>query len=302
MTRVVAIATLGLWVGATLLLSQHPRFSRPTLTHRLAPYLPGDAKHRLGLMPFSFESMRELAEPFAALLGGRIARGFGISEPLDQRLRRVHSELDGSGFRMRQLGLAVGFLVAASIIALALRPPAPVSLLLLVSAPLIGFLGAEQALSQRSQRWQRRLFLELPVVSEQIAMLLSAGFSLGAALHRVTERGNGACAADLARALRRVAQGVDTATALREWAELAQVPAVERLTSVLALNHQASNLDRLMADETEALRREVQRELIASIEKSAQAVWIPVTVATLLPGTIFLAVPFFEAMRLFGSP
>jgi hypothetical protein len=30
-------------------------------------------------------------------------------------------------------------------------------------------------------------------------------------------------------------------------------------------------------------------------------VWIPVTVAALVPGVLFLAVPFVDALRLFGG-
>jgi hypothetical protein len=45
----------------------------------------------------------------------------------------------------------------------------------------------------------------------------------------------------------------------------------------------------------------VQRELIEQIERRAQQVWIPVTVATLVPGAVLLAVPFIEALRLFSS-
>jgi tight adherence protein C len=41
----------------------------------------------------------------------------------------------------------------------------------------------------------------------------------------------------------------------------------------------------------------VQREQVELIERRAQQVWIPVTVATLLPGVIFMAVPFVDAMR-----
>jgi hypothetical protein len=45
----------------------------------------------------------------------------------------------------------------------------------------------------------------------------------------------------------------------------------------------------------------VQRELIEQIERRAQQVWIPVTVATLVPGAVLLAVPFLEALRLFST-
>ncbi len=86
-----------------------------------------------------------------------------------------------------------------------------------------------------------------------------------------------------------------------EWAELAGVDALDRLVAVLALNSQAGDLGRLVSDEARAIRREVQRELIEQIERRAQQVWVPVTVATLVPGAVLLAVPFIEALRLFSS-
>jgi Flp pilus assembly protein TadB len=168
-------------------------------------------------------------------------------------------------------------------------------------APLLAFLILEQQISSASKRWQRSLFLELPVVSEQIGLLLSAGYSLSGALARVAQRSNGACARDLRRVISRVRQGLSETEALREWAALADVDAVDRLVHVLALNREASDLGRLISEEARAIRRDVHRELIERIEKRGQQVWIPVTVATLLPGVIFLAVPFTQALSLFSG-
>jgi hypothetical protein len=56
-----------------------------------------------------------------------------------------------------------------------------------------------------------------------------------------------------------------------------------------------------VADEARSIRREVHRQLIEEIERRAQQVWIPVTVATLVPGAVLLAVPFLEALRLFST-
>ena len=78
-------------------------------------------------------------------------------------------------------------------------------------------------------------------------------------------------------------------------------PALDRLVSVLALNRQAGDLGRLIGDEARSIRRDVHRELVETIERRGQQVWIPVTVATLVPGVIFLAVPFVEALRLFAN-
>ena len=96
-------------------------------------------------------------------------------------------------------------------------------------------------------------------------------------------------------------QGLSETAALEEWRATAGVLALDRLVSVLALNQEAADLGRLVSDEARAIRRDVHRELVAAVEKRAQQVWIPVTVATLLPGAIFLTVPFIEALRVFGA-
>ena len=189
----------------------------------------------------------------------------------------------------------------AFVVTAASRPPAPLAVLLLGGSPLLAFLLVEHQLARRSAAWQRRLFLELPIVSEQLGMLLSAGYSLGSALSRLAARGDGAVAQDLKVVVGRLRQGLDEVAALREWAAIARLPAVERLVSVLALNREAADLGRLISEEARTLRADVHRELIETIERRSQQVWIPVTVATLVPGVIFLAVPFTEAMQLFTS-
>jgi Flp pilus assembly protein TadB len=174
-------------------------------------------------------------------------------------------------------------------------------LVVVLSAPLLTFLVIEQGVAAASSARQRRLFLELPVLAEQLAMLLSAGYSLGAALSRLATRGTGACAEDLRRVVGRLRQGLSESEAVREWADIAGVPALDRLVPVMALNREASDLGRLLADEARSIRRDVQRELVETMERRAQSVWIPVTVATLVPGVIFLAIPFLEALRLFSG-
>ena len=89
--------------------------------------------------------------------------------------------------------------------------------------------------------------------------------------------------------------------ALEEWVDVSGVPAVRRLVGVLVLDREAGDLGRLITDESRATRREVHRELIETIERRSQQVWVPVTIATLVPGVLFLAVPFVAAMQLFTS-
>jgi tight adherence protein C len=245
--------------------------------------------------------VREVLGPLASSLGTRLSHLFGVSEELAVRLERVHSPLDVTGFRLRQLGWAVTAAALALVGVLAAAPPPALALLALLGLPLLAFLLVEQDLARRSAQWQRRLFLELPVVVEQLGMLLSAGYSLGAALARLSRRTEGAVAHDLRRVVGRTRQGVDERRALAEWAALASVPAVDRLVAVLALDREARDLGRLLTEEARTTRAEVHRELVETIERRGQQVWIPVTVATLLPGVLFLAVPFVEAMSLFTS-
>ena len=300
MNRTIVASGLAAWVGVTLLLSTTRWFSRAPLVERLRPYSLGGMaqRDRAGLL--SVESFRDAIGPLSGLIGERLARILGIAEDLEVRLRRVHSPLDATAFRVRQLGYAVAAFGVATLAVTASRPPLPIAMLFLLGGPLLAFLLLEQRLATASKTWQRRVFLELPVVAEQLAMLLSAGYSLTSALHRVATRGHGACAADLERVLSRMRQGLSDVDALREWAAVVQVEAVDRLVPVLALNREAGDLGRLLSEEARGIRRDVHRELVEAMERRGQQVWIPVTVATLLPGVVFLAVPFVTALQLFA--
>lgn len=301
MIRLLILVALLAGSGTTLVLSELRWFSRRPLDERLQPYVPGGWQRppRLGVL--SVGTFREVVRPLATVVGDLVGQVFGVRDDLTTRLARVHSPLDATALRVRQLGWAVAVFLGSALVVLVTAPPALFATLGLVGGPLLAFLVIEQQLITASTRWQRRLFLELPVVSEQIGMLLSAGYSLGGALERISLRGSGACARDLQRVGRRVRQGLSEAEALAEWAELADVAALHRLVGILALDRDTGDLGRLIADEARAVRREVHRQLITQIDRRAQQVWIPVTVATLVPGTLFLAVPFLQAMRLFGS-
>lgn len=293
-------------IGTTLVLSQHRWFARRSLTERLRPHAPAAAADggRAGLL--SVESFRDVIGPLAATAGGALARVVGIEEDLAARLRRVHSDLDPTAFRVRQLGWALASAAAVLLVGGAAASQSEEDLALGVlgltlAAPVLTFLVIEQHLARASAEWQRRTFAELPVVAEQLGMLLGAGYSLGGAISRIGRRGNGAIATDLGRVTNRIRHGLGEVEALREWAALVQVPELDRLVGILALNRETGDLGTLIADEARAMRREAQRRTITQIERRAQQVWIPVTVATLVPGVILMAVPFVSAAALWSA-
>lgn len=299
--RLVVLGGLGLWLGVALLVAPLRWFRRPPLVTRLRPYAPGGASHAPREGAFSIASLREIATPLSTAIGERLARMLGVGEELAVRLRRIHAPLDVAAFRIRQLGWSLVAVVLAAGGALAVGLPAAPTLVLLLVAPLLAFLVLEQQVVAASEARQRRLLLELPVVAEQLGMLLSAGWSLGAALGRLGERGHGVAAEDLRDVTTRMRQGLSDVAALREWADLAGVDALGRLVGVLSLNREASDLGALVAEEARAIRRDVHRELLEAIERKGQQVWIPVTVAALVPGAILIAVPFIHAMRAFAG-
>ena len=293
----LVLAGSALFAGLVLVLGELRWFSRRPLAVRLGPYLPGSASgsQRQGLL--SVGSFREAVGPLARSLGGRFSRLLGIVEDLDRRLGRVHSSLDVTAFRIRQIGWAVSGFGLGGAVTLLVRPPAALAVVFSFGGLLLPFLILEQQVTAASDRWKDAVRRELPVIAEQLGMLLASGYSLVAAMERVARRGGGTVSRDLGRVLIRIRQGVPTERALMEWADLAAVDAVDRLVAVLALNREASDLGRLIATEARAIRRDVQRELIVTIERRGQQVWIPVTVAALLPGAIFIGIPFTAALR-----
>jgi Flp pilus assembly protein TadB len=300
MTLSVVMA-MTVWVGATLLLGELRWGRRVSLAQRFAPYLPGSQGGRQAAAGGTVVSLRAFLSPIAQSIGSRVSHLFGVSEELALRLERIHSPIGIGAWRLRQLAWTLASFVAGALVVAAVRPPAFVALLFLIGLPLLAFLLLEHRVATESARWQRRLFLELPVVSEQLGMLLSAGYSVGAALDRLSRRGNGACATDLARVCSRIRHGLGEHAALDEWVLVSGVPAVRRLVAVLVLDREAGDLGHLITEEARATRREVHRELIETIERRSQQVWVPVTIATLVPGVLFLAVPFVAAMQLFTS-
>lgn len=301
MTWVVVASGLALWAGTTLLLSRVRWFARRSLHDRLRLYAPGGmaTRGRVGLL--SVESFSEVVGPLARSVGERLSKLFGVAEDLAVRLERIHSPLDVTAFRVRQTGWALAAFGATAGLVLVLRIPPLAAVGMLLGAPLLAFLLLEQQVALASERRKRRVFLELPVVSEQLGMLLSAGYSLTAALQRLANRGHGVVAEDLARVNARIRQGLSDVEALREWSDLAQAPGLDRLVPVLALNREATDLGRLISEEARALRKDAQRELVELVDRRAQQVWIPVTVATLIPGVIFLAIPFAVALTRFAG-
>lgn len=285
----LAVAT----VGASLLFAELRWFRRRSLLSRLRPYGPPGASP----MPTARRSpSASVLVPLVEQMLDRLTGALGIRDPLEVRLARANLHTTPSEFRSRQALHAVLALGIGGVAALSLRPGPVPGLLLVLGAPILAVLTDEQRVSGRIARRSGVLQLELPVVAEQLGILIDSGASLPSAIARVARRGRGAAAEDLHQVTLRIRGGTSESAALSEWAERTDVGAVRRLVAVLSLHREAGDLGRLISEEARAIRAETHRELVERIERRSQLVWIPVTVATLVPGLLFLAVPFVSAL------
>ncbi|MGQ0744762.1 MAG: type II secretion system F family protein [Acidimicrobiales bacterium] len=291
--------------GAMIALSALPRFRRRSLTERLLPHTPAGIAQSARRRPTrSRRETRAGAKDHPVEGFGRLAdvvvSGLGGFEPVATRLDRIGSESAIADFRIRQVAAALAGLVASAGLGWALAPGAIAGLALLLAGPAAGMMAMDRHLHRLGRKWQAQVETELPVVVEQMAMLVDAGYSTGAAMARIARRGRGLVAADLGRVANRVAQGLTETQALGEWAQRSDLASVRRLVRLLDRGTQTTELGRLLAGEARSLRTSLHRLTLARVERRAQTIWIPVTVAALVPGTIFLAVPFMHALTAFG--
>lgn len=294
MTHVEMVAVALFGVGLTMLFSELRFFARVPLVQRLRPYGPAVAGARV---PVSHSGvMSAVLLPVASSLGESLGRAVGLDTDLSLRLRRAGSHDDPTSFRLRQFTRAMIALACATAAVMLLRPAALLALLAVIGTPVLVALGEEQRLDRAASEREETVRAELPVVAEQLGVLLGAGFSLGSAIARMAERCSGAVSDDLDTVRRRIRQGLTEIEALREWADASDIDAVQRLVRVLVLHRETADLGALISDESRALRADSHRRLVESLERRSQMVWIPVTVATLIPGLIMLAVPFVAAM------
>ncbi len=215
---------------------------------------------------------------------------------LAARLREAGMAGSPFEFRLQQVGGAAAGLVASgtALGVMGVR-------LLLALAGALGVAAAVYGTSEyrlgRSTALRRtQITEELPIMAEQIGMLLASGMSLTSALDTAARRGNGICAEGLERVGARVAGGAAVEVALAEWADDAGSAAIRRFAGVLTLHEDATDVAALVSDEARAARMEAHRRLIAHIERRSEQVWIPVTVAALVPGCVLLAIPFSDAL------
>lgn len=281
--RLEAAALIMAWAGATVLLGLTNRCGSLGLPARWRRYQRGQGA------PAPWPSPDSRIGHWLAVEGvGRAA--------LAEQLRQAGSSLSPTEFRAHQLRSAILSTMAAGAVAGVLRLPAFVGLAALLTPGPTAVLLSNGAMTARARRHRRQVQECLPTMAQMLTAQLCSGSSLSKALVHLAGSGQGPLKADLLHICSRISQGMGELAALSEWAGGMSSAGAIRLVETLRAATHSGDLARLVRMEGRNLSEEAHRRRLAIIERRAQQVWIPVAVATLVPGAVLLLVPFVSAL------
>ena len=188
MNRIVVVAALVGGAGSTLVLSELRWFNRRPLSERIQPYVPGgwQLSRRQGLL--SVETFRDVVRPLAVAMGSLLGQVFGVREDLARRLMRIHSPLDPTALRLKQLAWAAAVFAGAAVFTLTIAPPPVFATLTLLGAPLLTFLVIEQQVNGPPH-----LFVNLRVGQLAISACGTFGVQMPDPLHALHHVDAGFC-------------------------------------------------------------------------------------------------------------
>ena len=181
---------------------------------------------------------------------GRIDRLLGgAGRPASWPLDRV---LDA-----KLLGLLVGIALGALI---AVRSPAPLTLLLAIVLAAAGFFLPDTLLYNAALKRREAIALELPDTLDQMSIAVDAGLGFDSAMLRVARAGKGVLAQELIRTLQDIQVGQSRREAYESLAERCGVPTLSRFirSAIQAEEYGIALADvlRTQADEMRVERRQ----------------------------------------------
>jgi len=289
---------LALGLGLWLLVGMVPRFGRPGLSARIAPYVvdvSADARELLE---------RRTANPlpvFGALFGPAASRiQSGLSELLGggqliaQRLRQAGLGMTVEEFRARQLiwsACGAGFAILASLALAGIQSvPLAAEIGFVIVAAVGGFLLRDYLLQRRARARLERMLKELPTVLEFMTLSLSAGEGILDALRRISRISRGELAAELCTVVGEVSSGLPLADSLNRLSSALRLPpltrAIEQINGAL---ERGTPLAEVLRAQAQDARDDAKRELLELSGKKEVTMLVPL-VFLILPTTIAVAI------------
>jgi tight adherence protein C len=304
--RAILVVGIGL-LGIATMVSCLPRFRRPTLVDRLAPYLGALGPRRSRLLNAERaggHGVMAALQPLLEDLGGRLQRLFGDDgRDLPGRLAAADSSLTTSGFRAEQATWALAGFIGGLVLSVALtitgRNVSPVAALVVaVAFSAIGIVARDRSLTRAVEARRDRAQSEFPTVVDMVCLAVTAGESLRGALELVATAGSGPLASELRMALRISRGGVPLTEALQGRAAQFGLPAFDRFVSaVIAAQERGLPLAdalRAMAFDT---RESEKRDVIEAAGRKQVSMLVPVVGLILPVAVVFAFYPGVVAIK-----
>ncbi len=295
--RAIVVVGIGL-LGVAMVISCLPRFRRPSLAQRLAPYLGALGPRRSRLLSVPRAPRGGIAAAFHPILedlGARLQRLFGDDgRDLPERLAAAGSTLTPSGFRAEQatwgVGGFVGGIALTIVLAASGRNISPLAALLVaVAFGAIGIVGRDRSLTRAIDARRDRARSEFPTVVDMVCLAVTAGESLRGALELVATAGSGPLASEIRAALRISRGGVPLSESLETRAKALGLAPFDRFVgAVVAAQERGMPLGEALRAMAFDVRESEKREVIEAAGRKQVSMLIPV-VGLILPVAILFA-------------
>jgi tight adherence protein C len=267
----------------------------------------GVADLAAGLAPQRTKRVRTAAEAPRSLrlliaAGARLRRAAGARAPASLETR-IAAAGAPPGLGQRELMAAkLGGALAAVPAGLFMGAAAPGRLgpVVMVAAPLAGFLAPDWWLARRARERARTVRRELPALLDLLRVSVEAGLSPAAAMKAVAARADGSLAAEWGTVAREVELGVPLATALERSTERLPLPEIRELTAAIGrASRHGAPLGRTLAAQAAEARAARRRRIEEEAAKAGPK--IQLVVALLLVPSVLLLVAAALAAALLGG-
>ncbi len=201
--------------------------------------------------------------------------------------------------RVVSLGAVASLLVLTFELALSSSLLTAISAAVSIGAITVGAIFL--LLHERATKIKQNLMASYPSLLERLSMLVGSGRSLTASLGQLSKDRPGPWTPWLVDIATHLEQGHRLADEFSSIADLLRESEIDRLREIVSIHALTSELPWLLANEMEIIVRRRRLQLTEILEKRSQLVWIPVSVAILIPGTLLLVIPLISALKFFGG-
>ncbi|MDO5034573.1 MAG: type II secretion system F family protein [Actinomycetaceae bacterium] len=221
---------------------------------------------------------------------------------VEDRLDAIQSSSTLERFRLQQFLAGIAGMAAATVLAFALSAARPMSVLQWVLLIVIGFVAGalvfDRALSWRVAAVSRRISSQVANAAELLALSVSAGESVPAALRRVQGVVGAELGAQLAGALEEIDNGSSVTRALTRLRKSTRSPQLGRLLDTLVASmERGAPLAATLREQARDLRDEARRALMESGGRREVAMLFPVVFIILPVTVVFALYPGLIALR-----